>query len=244
MIYSLLNVVGGLAKRRDMIRDINHEQVTKALGCGELETGRGLNQDQCLQRPGDTRWSSHYKTLKSLVDMFSTIVQVLEFVENDDRDWKNRDQASNILVYFQSFDFVFYLHLLLTTLTITNTLSLALQRKDQNIVNAMKCLQATRLHLCNLRTDGWGQLLYEVNEFCEMHDIARLEMEDAYVDPKRSRKASGITNKHHYQVDCFNEIIDWLVQELDSRFNDKLNCLFVQPLSIQGIHFMISMSRV
>jgi hypothetical protein len=45
MIHSLLNVVGGSAKRRDMIRDINHEQVTKALGCGQLETGRGLNQE-------------------------------------------------------------------------------------------------------------------------------------------------------------------------------------------------------
>jgi len=69
-----------------MIRDINHEQVTKALGCGQLETGRGLNQEQCLQRPRDTRWSSHYKTLKSLVNMFSTIVQVLQFMEKDDRD--------------------------------------------------------------------------------------------------------------------------------------------------------------
>ena len=122
---------------------------------------------------------------------------------------------------------MFYLHLLLTTLTITNTLSLALQRKDQDIVNAMKCLKSTRLHLCNLRRDGWGNLLDEVNEFCEMHDIARLEMEDAYIDPKKSRKAYGITNKHHYEVDCFNEVIDWLVQELDSRFNETSSQLLV-----------------
>jgi hypothetical protein len=117
--------------------------------------------------------------------MFSTIVEVLEFVEKDDRDWKNIDQTSNLLVHFQSFDFVFYLHRLLTTLTITNTLSLALQRKDQDIVNAMTCLQSTRLNLCNLRRDGWGNFLDEVNQFCEMHDITRLEMEDTYIDPKK-----------------------------------------------------------
>ena len=46
MISILLNVVGGSAKRRDMIRDINYEQVQKALGCGQLETGIGLNQEQ------------------------------------------------------------------------------------------------------------------------------------------------------------------------------------------------------
>jgi hypothetical protein len=99
-------------------------------------------------------------------------------------------------------------------------LSLALQRKDQDIVNAMMCLQSTRLNLCNLRRDGWGKFLDEVNQFCEMHDITKLKMEDAYIDPKKSRTASGITNKHHYEVDCFNEVIDCLVQELDNRFNE------------------------
>ena len=60
MIYVLLNVVGGSSKRRDMIRDINLEEVQKALGCGMLKTGTGLNQEQCLQRPGETHWNSHY----------------------------------------------------------------------------------------------------------------------------------------------------------------------------------------
>ena len=171
-----------------MIRDINCEQVRKALGCGQLEPGTGLSQEQCLQRTGDTRWSSHYKTLKSLVNMFPTIVEVLKVVENDDRDWKNRDQASNLLVYFQSFDFVFYLHLLLTTLTATNTLSLALQRKDQDIVNAIGCVNSTRLHLHDLRRDGWDKLLDEVNEFCDLHEVDRVEMESTYIDPRQPRK--------------------------------------------------------
>jgi hypothetical protein len=53
-----------------------------------LQTETGLNQEQCLQRPGDTRWSSH-KTLKSLVDMFQEVVKVLEFVEEEDNDRTN-----------------------------------------------------------------------------------------------------------------------------------------------------------
>jgi hypothetical protein len=180
--------MGGSAKRRDMIRDINAEELRKALGCGQLETETGLNQEQCLQRPGDTRWSSHYRTLKSLINMFPTIVQVLKFVEKDDKDWKNRDQASNLLVYFKSFDFVIYLHLMLTTLAATNTLSLALQRKDQDIVNAIGCVGSTRLHLNSLRRDGWDKLLDEVTEFCDKHEINKLEMEDTYVNPQQPRK--------------------------------------------------------
>jgi len=183
-ISTLLNVVGGSSKRRDMIRDINLKEVSKALGCGLLETRTGLNQEQCLQRPGDTRWSSHYKSLRSLVNLFQTIIKVLEFVENEDNDGK----AMGVLVYFQSFEFVFYLHLMLNILTITNVLSNALQRKDQDIVNAVNCVRSTRSHLDKVRRDGWEQTLGEVYAFCDEHDISMLEMNEPYIDPTRPRK--------------------------------------------------------
>jgi hypothetical protein len=101
--------------------------VIEALGCGLVKSGTRLNQELSLQRPGDTRWSSHYKTLKSLIDLFPTVVKVLEYVEEEDKDDTNRRQACGLLVYFHSFDFVFYLQLMSTILVITNTLSLSLQ---------------------------------------------------------------------------------------------------------------------
>jgi hypothetical protein len=191
-----------------MIRDINLEEMSKALGCGQLTTCTWLNQEQCLQRPGDTRWGSHGKTLKSLVDLFRSVIKVLEYVGEEDTDRTNRDQANDLLVYFQSFDFVFYLHLMLTVLTTTNTLSLALQRKDQDIVNAMKCVKSTRIVLNELRERGWESLLVKVHNFCEKYDIEELDMEQAYVNPKKRRQTTGIANKHHYQVDCFNDVFD------------------------------------
>ncbi|KAG2559180.1 hypothetical protein PVAP13_8NG295552 [Panicum virgatum] len=205
----LLNVVGGSAKRREMIRDINLKEMSKALGCGQLQTGIGLNQEQSVQRPRDTRWSSHYKSLKSIVDMFSTIMKVLEIMEKD-KVWKIIDQASNLRESFQSFDSIFYLHLMLTILGITNTLCLALQRKNQDI---------------------WEKLIDDVYEFCEKNDIAKLKMEDEYIDPKKRRHKSGITNKHYYQIDCFNDIIDWVLQELDSCFNETSSQLLLLSLA-------------
>ena len=106
--------------------------------------------------------------------MFPTIVKVLEIVEKDNKDWKIRDQASNLLRYFQSFDFVFYLHLMLTILGITNTLSLALQRRDQDIVNAINCVRATRRQLDELRREKWEKLLVDVYGFCEKNDISKM----------------------------------------------------------------------
>ncbi|TVU45045.1 hypothetical protein EJB05_04515, partial [Eragrostis curvula] len=163
----------------------------------------------------------------SLVNLFPTIVKVLAVVENEDKDGKNREQAWGLQVYFQSFAFVFYLHLMLTVLATTNTLSIALQRKDQDIVNAMNCVRATRNHLEELRRDGWDKVLAEAYAFCEKHDIVKLEMDEAYVDPKNIRKKTGITNKHHFQVECFNVVLDWLLQEFDSRFSETTSQLLV-----------------
>ena len=72
-----------------------------------------------------------------------------------------------------------------------------------------------------------GKLLDDVNGFCDLHEIDRVEMESTYIDPRQPRKRSRITNKHHYAVDCFNDIIDWLVQELDSRFSETTTQLLV-----------------
>ncbi|EEC80664.1 hypothetical protein OsI_23069 [Oryza sativa Indica Group] len=154
-------------------------------------------------------------------------MRVLEFVEEDDRDRANRDQAAGLLVYFQYFDFVFYLHLMLTVLIITNTLSLALQRKDQDIVNAVKCVRSTRGHLDDLRRHGWEKLESDVYNFCDKYDLTKLEMGEVYINPKKPRQKTGITNKHHYEVDCFNNVIDWLLQELDNCFNETTSELLV-----------------
>ena len=52
-------------------------------------------------------------------------------------------------------------------------------------------------------------------------------MGEQYVNLKKPQQKTGITNKHHYEVDCFDDVIDWLLQELDSRFNEKISKLLI-----------------
>jgi hypothetical protein len=72
----------------------------------------------------------------------------------------------------------------------------------------------------------WG-VLEEVYDFCDKNDIIREEIKNTYIDPKKRRKKSGITNKQHYQIDCFNEVIDWILQELNARFNESSSELLI-----------------
>ena len=76
-ISRLLNIIGVSCKRHDMLRDVRARKLKKALELGEIESGSGLNQEMGLARPGDTRWGSHYKTILHIIDMYSTIREVL-----------------------------------------------------------------------------------------------------------------------------------------------------------------------
>ena len=119
LISNVLNVVGGSCKRHDTLLEIQAAKVYKALNAGELQSGRGLNQESNLARASDTRWSSHYETLISFIKMFSAICGVLEMIR-EDGDGDNNGMANGLLLNIQQFDFVFNLHLMKTILVITN----------------------------------------------------------------------------------------------------------------------------
>ena len=172
-------------------------EVIKAIGSGKISTGTGLNQDQSLQRAGDTRWGSHYRTLSGLVKLFSATISVLKYVAKEGKGDK-KCQARGLVAYFETFEFVFYLHMMLHILGSANTLSQSLQKKDQDILNAMSCVKSTRNELQDLRENGWDGLLEKAYLFCEEHKIQHANMQEDYVDrhaprKKPTRQTSSIT---------------------------------------------------
>ncbi|XP_057532215.1 uncharacterized protein LOC130810250 [Amaranthus tricolor] len=129
VLANLLNVVGASCKRRDLIRKNQAQVVAQALEVGEIESGSGLNQERGLSRPGDTRWGSHYKCLISIINLFPSIVKVLEEIgENGSPDDKLKAQV--VLGSLESFDFILMAHFMLTIFGYTNDLCVALQRKE------------------------------------------------------------------------------------------------------------------
>ncbi|XP_076940872.1 uncharacterized protein LOC143610220 [Bidens hawaiensis] len=112
-ISILMNMVSVSCKRTDILRENEKERVEKEIGSGILETGIGLNQELSFIRPGDTRWNSHYKRLLRLVDMFPSIMRVVEHVKEECTNPSTQNQAINMLGFLSSFEFVFYLHLML-----------------------------------------------------------------------------------------------------------------------------------
>jgi uncharacterized membrane protein len=166
LVNSVFNVVGASCKRRDTLREKRIAEVVEALQNNEIPTGRGLNQEMNLKRPGDTRWSSHYGAIINLILMFSSIIEAVEDIVEDGLYSEQRAEANILIQSLQTFEFAFNLHLMKSVLAITNELSQALQRKDQNILNAMKLVKVSKQRLQAMREEGWNSLFEEVSVFC------------------------------------------------------------------------------
>jgi hypothetical protein len=168
----IINVVSASPKRNDELLANQAAEIEREIELGELDTGKGANQIGSLQRPGDTRWSSHFKSIQSLLKMFGPTVAVLQSVATDRSVSKySRGDAVGALKIIKSFDFVFILHLMEKIMKITDVLCQTLQRKSIDILNALDSVSNTKVLLGKLREDGWESLLEEVRSFCLKHEI-------------------------------------------------------------------------
>ncbi|AEE77626.1 General transcription factor 2-related zinc finger protein [Arabidopsis thaliana] len=60
--------------------------------------------------------------------------------------------------------------------------------------------------LQEFRVDGWNSLMIKISSFCEKHDIEKLNMDEDFVDSRKQRKKTGITNMHHYKIYSFKSL--------------------------------------
>ncbi|XP_022872298.1 uncharacterized protein LOC111391331 [Olea europaea var. sylvestris] len=222
-VGDVINTVGASSKCCDLLREKQLDFIVEALEKGEILSGQGLNQETTLQRSGDTRWSSHYNSLISLLAMFSSDV-LATIVEDESCSCDQRSDATNLLELIQKFDFAFNLQLIRNVLGMSNELSKALQRKDQDIVNAMQLVRLCKQRLQIMRDEGWDSFLEEVCSFCQQHYIHIPNMNDMFVRlalrGRPQRNSPEITNLHHYRVDLFYSVIDLQLQELNDRFSE------------------------
>ncbi|XP_076954523.1 uncharacterized protein LOC143629000 [Bidens hawaiensis] len=124
--------------------------------------------------------------------------------------------------HLQSFEFVFILHLMKEVLGRTKTLSQALHKKPQNILNAIELVASTKVSLNDYKNNGWDSLLAEVTYFCHRHLIETPNMSAPYTSPRYRphKKDIHVTFEHYYRVDLFTCTLDKQLHELNSRFNE------------------------
>ncbi|XP_071688547.1 uncharacterized protein [Rutidosis leptorrhynchoides] len=216
---SIVNVICASSKRHDELQKSKAIEIRHLLELGEIKSGKGQNQIGTLKRAGDTRWGSHFHSICSLLNMFNATRLVLEGIIEDSSSYSQRGDAADAYTYLTSFEFVFIFELMGRT----NILSQQLQKKSQDIGNAIELVSATKESLNDFRNNNWESFFEHVQEFSTKHKIEMPDFNSLYKSERyRPRqKDNHVSVEHFYRVDIFICAVDKQLHELASRFDDK-----------------------
>ncbi|XP_066384574.1 uncharacterized protein [Miscanthus floridulus] len=165
------------------------------------------------------------KALECASSLYSSIHDVLIELGADIAYMEDWTKIHFVLGAFEIFEFVFFVHLMYVILGYTNELSECLQRKDQDILNAISLVNVAKSRMQELRSDGWDNFLQKVTSFCIKHGVEVPAMDGAYVPYGKSARyarARNQTNDDHFRREVYIGVIDQISQELDNRF-DEIN---------------------
>ncbi|CAN1288818.1 Zinc finger MYM-type protein 1 [Linum perenne] len=188
IVGTVTNLVGASCKRQDIIKETQANKIAEAIALGELETRRGLNQEIGMKRPSNTLLKETKKATA---------------------------QASVVLIQIEDFEFVFMMKLMIEVLAITNAWSIALQNKDQDIVNAIHLVNASKRR--------------ETIKFCIEESIEVPNSSDIYVCCGKSKRIrERVTCLHHFRVEVFYTVIDMQLQEINNRLTRSIvSCCYL-----------------
>lgn len=85
-------------------------------------------------------------------------------------------------------------------------------------MTAITFVTTTKTILQELREHGWDEFLQEVKVFCSRNEIDVPGLDCLY---KIGRSRRQTTIEHHYHFDVFNVAIDFILIELNTRFNES-----------------------
>ncbi|GAV85080.1 hypothetical protein CFOL_v3_28519 [Cephalotus follicularis] len=147
---------------------------------------------------------------------------VLDNISADGSNFTQCAQAHAAHDNLTFFEFVFILHLMKEIIEITDSLCQALQRRSQDILNAMDLVSSTKKLIREFRETGWDTLFMKVRSFCELHEVNIPDMNAIYSVGRGSKKKDDVTMDHHYRIDIFVTAIDSQLQKLNSRFDENM----------------------
>ncbi|XP_019442248.1 PREDICTED: zinc finger MYM-type protein 1-like [Lupinus angustifolius] len=116
----IVNIMCSSSKRHDELQAVKSAELEHLLEIDELITSKGENQIGTLKRVGDTRWSSHFSSICSLINMYNaTCVVILKIIDNGSSSLKrvDADVAYNTMT---SFEFILILHMMKEIMGITD----------------------------------------------------------------------------------------------------------------------------
>ena len=143
----IANKVVSFSKRNDDLHANQIAKMERLIKLSELDTGRGVDQIGTLQPSWETRWSSHYSSICSLIKLCKPtylVVNDITTAKGSGTSTSGRAKAEDVVQLIMSFEFVFVMQVMKELMGVINLLCKMLQHTSQDIVNSMDDVVTTK----------------------------------------------------------------------------------------------------
>ncbi|CAH9104898.1 unnamed protein product [Cuscuta epithymum] len=110
------------------LQSVQRIEVERMLAIRERVSGSGANQIGNLQSVGATRWSSHYDSIKNLIDMLQQLAKCLSIFKNIAQKASSQVEVHGVYRHFACLDFGSCLLLMHKVIGITSILCQGIQK--------------------------------------------------------------------------------------------------------------------
>jgi hypothetical protein len=196
----------------------------------ELQKDEGIKE---LIHTGDTRWLSHYDSIRRLIALMPSILQALQTL-GETRSTQDGTLAFGLLYRIKNFNFIFLLNTFATLLAPFKTISLKLQAKNVDLAQAASFIKSLK-----------GSVAANELAFTEVWvaSAKMCEEQGFRVPPRPSRERRQLIREHMINTtnevsalrpnlingdqiheDLYLPIVHVLSEELNTRFNEENLC--------------------
>ncbi|XP_015950208.1 uncharacterized protein LOC107475075 [Arachis duranensis] len=165
---------------------------------------------------------SHLNSVRSLLCMFDATCEVLE-KSTEEGNFSTRGDANAAYDAITSFEFVFVLHLMRNILEVSHDLCQALQRKNQDILNALTLVSTTKTLIQRMRESSWEAFIKEVILFCEKHEVELQERNGRFNDNmvELLTLSSTLDPRDNYKFFSVNKVYELVERFYLDDFSDQ-----------------------
>ena len=194
-------------------------------------------QQRELQRLSDTRWACRQAAVNAICFTYDAVVATLSAVANGSNGAKAAE-AKGLLFQVNCFSFLVHLVIFDRLLSLTKSLSDALQSTQLDLAKASGLVSVTTETLKEYRSeDEWKKILSYCKDVSRVHTIpsrssssARESRVSCMLDDSFVFESIGSRNlSPDYKVTLYYPVIDAFLSELDRRFSEK-NKFIMQAL--------------
>lgn len=189
-----------------------------------------------LKRVDTTRWSSHSSALDTVLDTYDSIIDTLNFIQNDlTTDRVCSVKASSLINYMLSERFVLIALTFKKIFNITHPFTKFLQGKDIDLLGAINYTQSIFIQIQILRSDeSFKNIINDKDNFInsKLIDFSFTSLEISRVKKIKRMPGEIAADEQlnspidNFRIKTYYSIIDIVITQITERFNEDSTPLF------------------